>query len=297
MARIQPGRGQVVLALLQLTKPRIILLVLVACTLGLLLASAGDAPAPLLACTLLGTALMAGGACALNQYLDRDIDGLMERTRSRPLPSGILAPVQALVFGVLLVLGGCLLLAWRVNLITAFLGLLSAFVYVLVYTPLRRLTWLGTSLGALPGAIPPLMGWTAATNHVAPGGWLLFAMLLLWQHVHVQAIAWIYRDDYRRAGLRLLSALDPSGGSTFRQIVVAAALLLAASLLPGLADLTGPAYRWGAPLAGGALLVCGLLLARRRSTAMARVVMLASVWYLPLLLVLVCMDRACREIH
>lgn len=284
-------RAQVLGAYAQLTKPRIGSLVLVACTLAFLLASGHPVARGLLGWTLLGSASLAAGACVLNQFLERETDACMERTRRRPLPAGILTPAEVLAFGVLLVLAGCVLVVWRVNLLTAFLGLLSAFLYVLVYTPMKRLTWLGTSLGAVPGAIPCLMGWTAATGRIAPGGWVLFVMVFLWQHVHFPAIAWIFREDYRRARVCTLAEFDPSGSALFRVVVVAATALLAASMGLDAAGLTGPLYRRVAPLAGAALLAMGWLLARRRSVRMARAVLLASVCYLPLLLGLVCLDR------
>jgi protoheme IX farnesyltransferase len=278
------------LAYLRLVKTRIVIMVLVACAIGLLLASGGRVTWGISSYALLGTALLAGGACALNEYLEREADGLMERTRRRPLPAGAIPATNALAFGILLVLAGCAVLVGMVNMLTAFLGLLSAFLYVLVYTPVKRLSWLCTSIGAIPGAIPPMVGWAAATNRLEPGGWLLFAMIFLWQLVHFYEIAWMFRDAYRAAGFRMLPVVDPSGKSTLRQIVLSAAALLPASLLLAGLGPAGTACCWGALLAGAGMLAACIALFRLRSRFAAHAVVLASICYLPIMLGMILVD-------
>ena len=275
---------------LSLTKPRIVGMVLVTTTIGYLLGSRGEVDGYTLLCMLMGTAAAAGGSAVLNNYLDRDLDARMERTSRRPLPSGAVPPGSALSFGALLVLGGVSWLVWQVNLQAAFLVLLTAFLYVVVYTPLKRVTWLNTSIGAIPGALPPLNGWVAASGDLGPGAWILFLILFAWQHPHFYAIAWMYREDYARAGFRMLPVVEPSGRRMFRHIVFFLVMLLAVSLLPTVAGLTGRVYLAGALLAGGLFLATGVTLARSRARIHARHVLRASVVYLPALLTLILAD-------
>ncbi|MEW6752669.1 MAG: heme o synthase, partial [Candidatus Latescibacterota bacterium] len=216
----------------ELTKPRITGLVLVTTALGFYLGRTGVPEPWLLASTLLGTGLVVGGSGVLNHYLERDVDALMERTRRRPLPAGVVRPESALGYGFLLVLGGLTVLLAAAGLLTAFLALLSSFLYVVVYTPLKRVTWLATSLGAIPGALPPVGGWTAATGHLDWGAGTLFLILFAWQHPHFYSIAWIFREDYGRGGFRLLPVVEPDGRRTARHVVAFSVLLLVASLLP-----------------------------------------------------------------
>jgi protoheme IX farnesyltransferase len=283
VSSMPPGKGaaRVVFAYAALVKLRIVALVLVTCSMGLLAASSGHTPRALAFCALLGTGLLAGGACALNQYLERDADGLMERTRRRPLPAGLISEGGALTFGVCLVLAGSAVLLWRTNALTAFLGILSAFLYVLVYTPMKRVTWVNTSIGAIPGALPPLMGWAAVDGRLAPPAWLLFAIVFLWQHVHFNAIAWIFRDDYRRAGFRMLPVVQPSGKGTFDQILIAAAALLPLSLLAVDLQRACAACRWASLALGLGILAMGAWGRRNRESASA--IARASVFYLPFL--------------
>src|SRR5499425_2723365 len=217
---------------LELTKPRIFAMVLVTTTLGFLLGSENHGSFALLLLTLLGVGGATGGAAVLNNYLERDFDGKMARTRERALPARLIEPHRALSFGVGLVLTGVLLLAVAVNLLTGFLVLLAAFLYVLVYTPLKRITWLNTSFGAIPGAIPPMAGWAAATGHVGAGAWALFAILFAWQHPHFFAIAWIFRDDYQAAGFKMLPSIERTGTRTVRFTIGFSLILLAVSLVP-----------------------------------------------------------------
>lgn len=275
---------------LELTKPRINTLVLVTTALGFTLAGGGGGQPWLMAWTLLGTACAAGGAAALNHYLERDADASMRRTRSRPLPTGKVTASSVMSFGILLVLVGLAVLVVQVNLLTAFLALLTAFLYVVVYTPLKRLTWLNTTLGAIPGALPPVGGWAAATGSLDMGAWALFAILFAWQHPHFYAIAWIFRDDYRRGGFRMLPMEDDDGRRTCRHILAFSVVLLLVSVLPAALGLSGPVYLAGAILLGLAFLAAAVSLALTRTTLSARRVLRASIVYLPLLFALTLAD-------
>src|SRR5262245_49094171 len=217
---------------LELAKPRIVLMVLVTAALGFFLAGGGLRHLLTFLYTLLGVGGATCGSAILNNYLERDSDAKMARTRGRALPAGIIEPHVALAAGLSLVLFGVLLLVCAVNLLTAFLVLLAAFLYVLVYTPLKRLTWLNTSFGAIPGAIPPMAGWAAVTGTIDMGAWVLFLILFAWQHPHFFAIAWLFRDDYRSGGLKMLPVVEPGGHRMFRQPIIFSILLLCFSLLP-----------------------------------------------------------------
>jgi len=240
--------------------------------------------------TIIGTGLSCAGAGVLNNYLERDVDKQMRRTQRRPLPSGTVSPSDALIFGILLVLGGTCLLVLQVNLLSGFLALLTAFLYVLVYTPLKRVTWLNTFIGAIPGALPPVGGWAAATGEASLGAWVLFLILFLWQHPHFYAIAWMYREDYERGGFKMLPVVEPSGDSTFRQIIQYSFLLIASSILPTLVGMAGQVYLIGALILGFGLLSVGFILARSHSVQDARKLLRASIVYLPLLLIFVIAD-------
>jgi heme o synthase len=274
----------------ELAKPRILSMVLVTTTIGFFLAAKGMHPLPTLLATLFGVGCATGGSAALNNYLEREVDGKMERTRHRALPAGTIQPSNALAFGISLVLVGLVALIWAVNLLTAFLVLLASFLYVLVYTPMKRLTWLNTTFGAIPGAIPPMCGWAAAHGQLDPGAWVLFLILFAWQHPHFYAIAWMFRDDYRNAGFKMLPVVDPSGASTFRQTILFSALLMGVSILPTVIGMTGKVYCIGALLMGVALLVVGALFTRSKSFLDARRLLKASIVYLPLLLLLIIVD-------
>jgi protoheme IX farnesyltransferase len=279
-------------AYIELTKPRLGSMVLITAALGYFLA-AGGIPRPLvLFFTLLGGGLATGGASVLNQYLERDYDARMERTRRRPIPAGRVSPQRALSFGTLFVLCGCFLLVWQVNLLTAFLTLLSAFLYVVVYTPMKRLSWLNTSIGAIPGALPPLIGWAAATGSVGLGGWVVFAILYLWQHPHFFAIAWMYRHDYAKAGFKMLPVVYPGGLSTVVQVLFFSVLLVPVSLLPTFLGMTGWVYFTGVLALGIGMLAAGVIFARERSHAAARRVLRASLIYLPVQFLLIIVDRS-----
>ena len=226
----------------ELTKPRIAFLVLVTAAFGFFLGGQGIHAPLLFCCLLVGTGLTTSGSSVLNHYLERDVDGLMKRTRNRPLPAGRVKPSTALSMGFVLVLSGVFFLLFTAGLLTAFLALLSAFLYVVVYTPMKRQNWLNTSLGAVPGALPPVGGWTAATGAIDPGAVVLFLILFAWQHPHFYAIAWIFRDDYRRGGFKMLPVVEPDGNSTCWQVMGYLVLLLIFSVLPSFMGLTGPFY-------------------------------------------------------
>lgn len=279
-------------AYLELTKPRITTLVMVTAAIGMILGCGGLSVQmlPLLAVTLVGVGLTSGGAGVLNHLLEVECDSRMPRTRNRPLVTGEVTPAEALVFGVYLVLGGVLLLMWQVNLLTAFLALLTTFLYVLVYTPMKRLSWLNTLVGAVPGALPPLGGWAAARGEVEAGAWVLFAILFIWQMPHFYAIAWIFKDDYRKGGFKMLPVTDSGAVWTMRQIVFFSLLLVPVPLLLSGLHVTGPLYTVGAIGLAFVMLVPGLTLARTRSVNDARRVLRASVVYLPLLMLLIVAD-------
>ncbi len=274
----------------ELTKPRIVTMVLVTTALGFFVGGHGVTSPLRLALTLLGTTFSAGGSGVLNHYIERDIDAVMRRTRDRPLPSGRVTPAAALSLGFLLILAGQVVLVLTVNLMTAWLALLTAFLYVVIYTPLKRTTWLNTSLGSIPGALPPVGGWAAATGHLDAGAWVLFAILFAWQHPHFYSIAWIFRDDYRRGGFKMLPVLEEDGRRTCRHILVFSVLLIAVSILPALLGSSGTVYLLGALVLGAGMLAAGVSLTISRSNVDARRLLRASVIYLPLLLILTVFD-------
>lgn len=274
----------------ELMKPRLGAMVLVMAGLGFFLGSSGAFAWVALFYALLGTGLVASGGLVLNNYLERDVDALMERTKYRPIPQGSISPQAALAFGVLLVLGGCSVLIAEANILASFLALLSCFLYVVVYTPMKRLSWWNTSVGAIPGALPPMIGWAAATGRVEVEAWILFALLYIWQHPHFYAIAWLFRDDYARGGLKMLPVVDPTGRRAFHHSVFFLVLLIPVSLLPTLVGMAGWVYFWSAGVMGLIFLGTGIVLARSASTTAARRVLRASLIYLPLLLLFIVID-------
>lgn len=277
-------------ALLSLIKHRIGLLVLVTTSIGYFLASPVGGFDVTYLFLMLGTFLCCSGGAVLNHFIERDTDKLMLRTQGRALPQGRISPEQALSFGITLVLGGTAILLLKVSLLCAFLALLSAFLYVVVYTPLKRVTWLNTMIGAIPGALPPLGGWAAATGEAGLGGWVLFAILFIWQHPHFYSIAWIYREDYRRAGMKMLPSVDATGFLTFAFIIGFSVLLIPVSLLPTMLGLSGMLYASGAFLAGTIMLLCALKMSGSRTERNARLLLFASIIYLPVLLTLIAVD-------
>ena len=281
---------------LELAKSRIVSMVLVTTTLGYFLGGNGIQPLPRFLFALVGVGCATGGASILNNYLERNLDAKMARTRNRALPAGLIEPAEALISGVSLVLIGVFLLVLAASLLTAFLVLLAAFLYVLVYTPLKRVTWLSTMFGAIPGAIPPMAGWAAATGRLDPGAWALFAILFAWQHPHFFAIAWMFREDYRRAGFKILPVIEPTGVRTVRLTVGFSLVLLAVSLIPTLIGMAGWLYFCGALLIGFMILSVALSFARDRSDGNARRLLKSSVFYLPLLLLLILGDAGLRRL-
>ncbi len=274
-----------------LFKLRLTLLVLLTTAMGFYLGSRGPVDFLLLTHTILGTALVACGASAFNQLWEREHDAHMRRTQNRPLPSGRMRPVTVLWVGSAAALGGLVYLAWAVNLATCLLGLGSLATYVFVYTPLKRVTWLNTLIGAIPGGLPPLMGWTAAQGVLSHEGWALFGILALWQIPHFLAIAWIYRDEYARAGFKMLPVVDPLGVRTGRQAVTHPLALIPVSLCPFVTRLAGPAYLAGALVLGLGFLWCAIQFSRELTIPRARQLFYFSLLYLPLLLGVMVLDK------
>lgn len=239
---------------------------------------------------LIGAALVCSGSAVLNHYVERDFDAKMLRTKNRPLPQGIIAPADALSFGIILTLIGLFILYVKTNQLTAFLSLLTTFLYVLVYTPLKRVSWINTTIGAIPGAIPPLGGWAAATGTLNFDAGILFLILFIWQHPHFYAIAWMYREDYARGGFKMLPCVEPDGKSTFRQILLFSVLLIPVSAVPFLTGLSGKIYLTGALVTGLCLLFIGQKLAASHTLQDARALLRATVVYLPVILVLFIID-------
>ncbi len=275
----------------ELTKARLSLLVVLTTAVGYYLGS----PSPIDFSRFLhavgGTGLLAAGASALNQFLERDLDALMRRTQDRPLPSGRITPAFALVFGGLCSVIGLAWLTFLANLAAGALGALTLALYLLVYTPLKRISTLNTIVGAVPGAMPPLIGWAAATGGLSAGGWSLFALQFFWQIPHFMAIAWLYREDYARAGMQMLPVVDPSGERTGLQSIGHSLGLLTVSLSPFVLGLAGAVYLVGALLLGTLMLALAIRFARRLERSPARWLFLASVIYLPAVLGLMVLDR------
>ena len=267
-------------------------MVLITTVVGYYVGLAGAPDYARLLALLVGTTLAAGGTLALNQYWERDVDALMERTRTRALPEGRLAPLEALLFGAATTAGGLAVLAIGAGRLAALVTAATFVLYVFAYTPLKLRTSLCTLVGAIPGALPPVTGWAAARDDVALGAWVLFGILFLWQLPHTLAIARLYQTDYARAGVRLLPVIDAQGGSTERQILSGCLALLAVSLLPTLIGLAGVVYFVGALLLGGAFATFGVQQALAPSASRARRVLLASLLYLPVLLALLAFDKA-----
>jgi protoheme IX farnesyltransferase len=270
-------------AFVELTKPRITFLIVLTSAAGFCLGSKSQVDYLALTNALLGIALLSSGIATLNQFMERGLDGRMRRTLTRPLPTGKLAPAQALWFGVALTLGAEIYLALFVNLLTAAFGLTVIAGYLFCYTPLKTRSSLSTVVGAFPGAMPPLMGWTAATGHAGVEAWALFAILFAWQFPHFLAIAWMYREDYARAGILMLPVVEPDGRLTAQQIVIWTLLLVPVSLFPAALGTTGAIYFYGAFLLGLLFLAASIHAAFSNTRKGARRLLLASVLYLPVL--------------
>jgi len=274
-----------------LTKPRLNFLVLITTLGGMYIAAPAGVPLALLAHALVGTALVAGGAAALNQALEHETDSLMRRTRQRPIPGGRLRVAEGTWFGVLLSAAGLIELTWKVNPLAAAVAAATLASYVFVYTPLKRRTSLSTLVGAVPGALPPVIGWAAATGTISFPAIVLFGIVFLWQMPHFLAIAWLYRDDYRHAGIPLLPVLEPDGRRTGQQALLYAAALWPVSLLPAAAHIAGAPYSVVAMLLGFGLIALSARFARERTTKTAKNLFLYSIVYLPLLWGALVVDR------
>ena len=276
--------------LIELVKPRLVVMILITTAAGFYL---GARTVNWLLClhTLIGAGLTAAGVLGLNQYLERDADAQMKRTQGRPLPDGRMSPLVALFVGAALTGSGMLYLTFVVNVLSGFVISLIVVSYLLLYTPLKRKTSLCTLIGAVPGALPPVVGWVAARGSLTGEAWVLFAILFLWQLPHSLAIAYIYREDYAKAGFRLLPVIHPDGSSTCRQIVVNCVALLGIGLLPTLCNIAGSVYFFTALVSGVAFLAAGIYLARTRSVKAARYLLYASLLYLPMVFITMALDK------
>ncbi len=275
----------------ELSKARLSMMVVITAAVGFIMAESGEIHWLKLLWTCLGTFLAAIGASALNQRIEMPRDARMDRTRNRPLPSGHLSPTHATLFGVLAAAAGLAILCPLANYITALLALANVLIYVAIYTPLKPHTTMNTLVGAVVGAIPPMMGWTAATGHLDLGAWLLGALLFIWQIPHFLALAWLYRDDYQRGGYRMLPVIDPHGSLTCRVIIAYTIALMVVCVALTWFELAGWIFALGSTLMSAALLIVEIRLLRQKTRANARRLFLASVIYLPLLLILLVADR------
>ena len=266
-----------------LAKPRLNFLVVASSAAGYYLGARSAPDALLMIEAVAGTALVAAGAAVLNQVYERDTDAMMRRTRNRPLPDGRVGTLDATMYGVALSFAGLSLLATRATFVAAALALATIVVYLAIYTPMKRRTPLATLVGAVPGALPPLIGWTAARGAVDAGGAALFAIVFLWQIPHFMAIAWMYRDDYATAGFPMLPVVEPDGRRAARQAVLYSAALVPVSLAPTLAGIAGSAYFAAAAVLSAGLLVLAVRFLRSRDDSTARVLFFGSITYLPLL--------------
>jgi protoheme IX farnesyltransferase len=274
-----------------LAKPRLNMLVVVTTLAGYYMAVPRDLGWGLLLHTLIGTALVASGASAFNQLLEIEPDGLMRRTRARPLPSGRLEPKRARAFAFVLSIVGLAQLGVAVNLLAAAVALATLLTYTVFYTPLKKRTSLATVIGGVPGALPAMIGWAAVRNNLSIEAWILFGIVFLWQMPHFLAIAWMYREDYKRAGFPLLPIVEPDGASTGRQAVVYAAALLPVSLAPTAAGMAGSLYLGGAAAMGAVFLALAMRFAWHLTASDARRLFFGSIMYLPLLWILMVVNR------
>jgi heme o synthase len=279
------------MAYVSLTKPDVSFLVVMTTLAGYYLGSRGALDWVRMSQTVFGTTLVAAGTSALNHYIERASDAFMRRTASRPLPTGQLRPRDAAIFGASLVICGSIYLAIVAGPLASGLGLFTSISYLALYTPLKKRTTLATAIGAIPGAMPPVIGWVAARGSLSKEAWLLFAIMVLWQFPHFFAIAWMYREDYARAGIKMLPTVDPQGTRTFRQIIGTAILLLPVSLFPALMGMAGVLYFFGAVVLGFMLIQLCLWASASRTNVRAKWLMHATVLHLPLLLGLMMYDK------
>ena len=281
-------------AYIALTKPEVSLLVLMTTGAGFYMGAHGPMPWLHMLHVIFGTMMIAAGTAALNHYIERESDRFMRRTASRPLPTGQLTPAEALRFGLALALAGAVDLYYSAGSIACLLGVFTSLSYLLAYTPLKKRTVWATFIGAIPGAIPPMIGWTAATGELGTGAWLLFAIVFLWQFPHFHAISWMYREDYARAGILMLPVVDKDGTRTFRQIVLYAASLVAVSLLPAIMGFAGMLYFFGALVTCTGLVQVCLWAASAKTNTRAKWLMHATVLHIPILLGLMMYDKLPR---
>lgn len=276
---------------IELTKPRVTWLILMSTAIGYWFGASAGLNWLVIFHTLLGTALLASGTFTFNQWYEREADAKMRRTQQRPLPTGRVPSGHAFVFGIILTVAGSVELFFGANALTAWLGIFTEASYLLLYTPLKQVTWHSTTVGAIPGAMPPLIGYAAAAGILNWEAAALYAILFLWQFPHFYAIAWMYREDYARAGIRMLPVVEPDGISTARQMVIASVILIPISLLPSYLSMVGVFYTIGAVALGLMFLYAGIRVWRERTIIRARGVLLASVIYLPILYGLMVLDR------
>jgi protoheme IX farnesyltransferase len=291
---IPAARTSRAMAYIALTKPDVSFLVVLTTLAGFYLGSRGAVDWLRMVQTVLGTTFVAAGTSALNHYVERASDAFMRRTAMRPLPSGQLRPIEALLFGISLVTAGAVYLALTAGARASLLGIFTSASYLAIYTPLKKRTTLATAIGAIPGAMPPLIGWVAAGGSLDIGAWMLFGIMCLWQFPHFFAIAWMYREDYSRAGIKMLPVVDPTGRATFRLIIGAALLLLPMSALPVFMGLAGVRYFFGAVVLNLLLIQLCLWASASRTNARAKWLMHATVLHLPLLLGLMMYDKIAR---
>ena len=277
-------------AYLELTKPSITFLILVSTALGYYLGGDGITDYRQFLITLIGSCLVSSGDGALNHFAEMESDQMMDRTKYRPLPGGMISPGNAMAFGIALTLIGTGLLYIFINQLTSVLALATALLYLFIYTPLKKLTWLNTSIGAIPGSIPPLGGWVAATGKLDAEAWILFAILFFWQHPHFYAIALMFREDYKKANLKMLPVMEVDGKRTNRQIIWHSLLLIPVSVMPSYIGILGMTYFWGALILSVGYMAAGFPLIKNYSLDNARLLLKTSVFYLPALFGMIIID-------
>jgi len=290
--RREPKKAESLIeAYYELTKPSITFMILISTALGYYMGGNGIANYIHFFFTILGSCLISSGSGALNHFAEADSDKIMRRTNLRPIPAGLISAENAMLFGIALILSGSAILYWIINPLTCLLALITSLMYLFIYTPLKKLTWLNTSVGAIPGSIPPIGGWVAATGRLDPEAWILFAILFFWQHPHFYAIALMFKDDYKKAGLKMLPVTEPDGSRTNRQIIWHSFLLIPVSVVPVYIGILGMIYFWSAIILGVGYLISGFILAKQYSVDNARFVLRVSVFYLPILFLTIIIDK------
>jgi len=290
--RREPKKAESLIeAYYELTKPSITFMILISTALGYYIGGNGIANYIHFFFTILGSCLISSGSGALNHFAEADSDKIMRRTNLRPIPAGVISAENAMLFGIALILSGSAILYWIINPLTCLLALITSLMYLFIYTPLKKLTWLNTSVGAIPGSIPPIGGWVAATGRLDPEAWILFAILFFWQHPHFYAIALMFKDDYKKAGLKMLPVMEPDGSRTNRQIIWHSFLLIPVSVMPVYIGILGMIYFWSAIILGLGYLISGFILAKQYSVDNARFVLRVSVFYLPILFLTIIIDK------